>query len=544
MTDNPKFSPERSAAIRRLLIENVEAEPRRRTSHLRALLTGLIITGIVASGSTALALNRDSLFGAPTPLASTSIAHSPAASATASAQPMPVATGPSPVPVATSPILRTDVDSVPTSPGWSLPVAELGNPAEGAAILSISQDYSLISVSPEEGARLSDDADAALSSSFSLTLVNTRTGEQVWSRDWTWDLEPGVTSSQTRPLVLGSSGRVLVMTTGSENGPREVIDLTNGTDSASFQPAGPGEVLDRVYVPPGDSGDVYALFAQRDDQGTTLPYFVIRRFDPLQTDNVRWSTRVDATDLYIEGDHGNGLAYAKVTYYTSGYVADGTQSLNGVLDLTTGEFSPRPEPFIYHHFTGYAVRTTGGAAGSPTTLTGLDDDGNSLWTRTEVGVHQLVEVLTSATAPVTAGSAMVGNGDFVFVSADGVTLVEGSSGATLWHVALADVKLEQPSEVIRLEARGDSMTLTSFGGRGTSSIIDLKTGAWLGDSPWNINYDTSGDAYAYRLADGQLSAIDKTTGEVVWTTASSADYVYFAGGHLVAVEGRTLTSVG
>jgi len=139
---------------------------------------------------------------------------------------------------------------------------------------------------------------------------------------------------------------------------------------------------------------------------------------------------------------------------------------------------------------------------------------------------------------------MVGNGDFVFVSADGVTLVEGSSGATLWHVALADVKLEQPSEVIRLEARGDSMTLTSFGGRGTSSIIDLKTGAWLGDSPWNINYDTSGDAYAYRLADGQLSAIDKTTGEVVWTTASSADYVYFAGGHLVAVEGRTLTSVG
>lgn len=538
MTETPKFDPQRSAAIRHLLIENVEAEPKRRTSHLRALLAGLIITGVVASGSTALALNRDSLFGAPAPSTGVEVSTPPTPTASVTTPPAQETESPARISVATAPIVPQDIATQPTGPTWSLQPPGLGEPGKLVGSIDISEDYALISVAPEHGADLTSESLPASTSSLSVTLVNTRTGDQVWSREWHWDLEAGVSSADARALVLGTSGRVLVVTTGSENGPREVLDLSTGTAVAAFQPAEPGETLKKVSVVPGDSGDVYATLAQRDDQGDVLPYSLVKRFDPANTTDAQWVTRIDAAGVNV-GDSGNDIGYAKVTYYAG----DPQQSGNGVLDLATGAFVARPEPFEYYPFTGYTIRSNPDEAGGSSTLTGLDDDGNTLWTRTETGLAQVDEVLTSAAIPGSPRWSTVGTGQFVVVSANGVALVDGLTGSTIWQAALADWKLEYPSVPLRFEAQGDVLTVTNFGGS-PSSLVDLTTGAWMGFSPWDISYETSGAEYAYRSIDGQVSAIDKISGEVIWTTDLAADSLFFAGGRLVATEGNTLRSVG
>jgi hypothetical protein len=539
MTEDPKFSPQRSAAIRQLLIDNVEAEPRRRRRHLRTLLAGLIITSVVASGTTALALNRDSLFGEPTPSA-TETGVVPTTTAPSVSPPTQAPEKPAPISVASSPIVPHDIDTASGGPGWSLRLPGLGEPGKLVGDIDISEDYALITVAPEHGADLTAESLPASTSSFSLTLVNTRTGEQVWSRDWHWDLGPGVASAETRALVLGKSGRVLVVTTGSENGPREVLDLTTGTAVAAFQPAGTGETLTQVYTAPGDSGDVYATFSQRGPQGDSLPYFLIKRFDPAQPSDPQWSTRIDAQWLSTDGDAANDFGYTRVTYSTT----DSAPSLNGVLDLSTGEFSPRSEPFVYYPFTGYTIRTNPGAAGGPTILTGLDADGNAIWTRTEPGLAQLNEVLTSDAVPGSARWATAGTGQFLVVSADGLTLVDGPTGTTVWQAQLADWELEYPSVPLRLEAQGDTLTVTSFGSGTTSSRVDLATGARLAPAPWDISYAVSGVDNVYRSADGRVSAIEKISGNVLWTTELAADSLFYAGGRLVASSGDSLRSVG
>lgn len=109
MTNRPEFDPERSAAIRSLLVQTAAASaaapasghPRRRTIVLVALA---VLAGLLASGTAAVALMGDSLFGAPAPIVTTT---APTPTPTPTPKPTPTPTpAPAQPPAPTAPVSR------------------------------------------------------------------------------------------------------------------------------------------------------------------------------------------------------------------------------------------------------------------------------------------------------------------------------------------------------------------------------------------------------------------------------------------------------
>lgn len=98
MTTRPEFDPARSAAIRSLLVQTAAASapatasghPRRRTL---VLVTLAVLAGLLASGTAAVALMGDSLFGAPAPVVTT-VAPTPTPPSTPTSTPTPTPTQP------------------------------------------------------------------------------------------------------------------------------------------------------------------------------------------------------------------------------------------------------------------------------------------------------------------------------------------------------------------------------------------------------------------------------------------------------------------
>ncbi len=116
MTNRPEFDPERSAAIRSLLVQTAAASaaapasghPRRRTIVLVALA---VLAGLLASGTAAVALMGDSLFGAPAPVVTTV---APTPTFTPTPTPTPTST-PTPTPTPTPSALVAPVVRVPAT---------------------------------------------------------------------------------------------------------------------------------------------------------------------------------------------------------------------------------------------------------------------------------------------------------------------------------------------------------------------------------------------------------------------------------------------
>ncbi|MFF1875567.1 hypothetical protein ACFVXD_42725, partial [Kitasatospora herbaricolor] len=250
MTAQSAFDPARSAAIRELLIQTVDdgaSRPSRRAFAVVAALTGVALA--LAGGTAALALSGVLRFDAPEPApAPPSVSVTPTPSPTPTPTPTPTER---PIAVQTAPIARHDVDSIPPSPSWTLTLPGADDPCVQHGVYDIAEGLALFKVGAqvvgdsEEGCDLSNEH-------VSLSLVNTSTGEVIWSRTWTWAAPP---TADVDVDVLGTSGRVLVVDERLSGGPHDVIDLTTGRTVGEFQ-AELRDVLVDVVPVPGDSGDV------------------------------------------------------------------------------------------------------------------------------------------------------------------------------------------------------------------------------------------------------------------------------------------------
>lgn len=544
MTDNPIFSPERSAAIRQLLIDNVEAEPRRRTSHLRALLTGLIITGVIASGSTALALNRDSLFGDPVATADTTAsAPTPTASPLPTPTPAAVSTSSPGLRVTDAPIAPNDVLSPPSGSQWTLELPHSEEPCQDRQAYSVADGLALVQVGP---IRADDDPGCLRTNDgMTLSLVDTSSGQLLWTRDWRWDTESeGQGSAYVDTTVLGTSGRVLVDSQMDRPGPSEVLDLATGQTLAPFTPSSGNEHVYEVSPVPGGSGDVFATFREFDDDGNQAPFGTVKRIDPRDARNPIWSTRVEGTDLSAR-EVTNQMMYTSLIYTPLGQ----TRYAAAVLDLTSGSVSLRDEWTDYEFFTGYTIRPSDyDETDAPRTLNGFDDNGNELWTRAVGPGASVSEVLTSSVRPgdtVDTGSR-VGNGQFVIGTTTSVSLVEGRTGKTVWETAATDCGTLPGAYgqfAVRLSPDGSALTIGNDVDR--PCRFDTTTGVQLSDSVVPRHFSTAhGSVLNYDVIDGLGTATDAATGAVVWSVPTDAFWWFYAGGHLVYFDGFTLKSVG
>jgi len=542
MTDNPKFSPERSAAIRQLLIENVEAEPRRRTSHLRALLAGLIITGVIASGSTALALNRDSLFGAPAPISAT-----PSSTPTPTIVPPPTPTTTSPaqtgITVTDNPVVPYDVESVPTGAGWSLELPHSTESCQDRQAYTVADGLALVRVGP---IRADDRPDCPRTNDgMTLTLVDTTSGHMLWTREWHWNTEiEAQGSAYVDTMLLGTSGRVLVDSHADRSGPSEVLDLTTGQTIAPFVPSSESEHVYEVSPVPGESGDVYATFRELDETGAESTFGSVKRLDPRNAQYPIWSTRIEGTSLMAK-EVSNNMSFTSLSYVPPGE----TRYTDAILDLTTGSVSALDERIDYQFFTGYTIRPSNyDDTESPRSLQGFDDNGDELWSRTVDPGSSLSEVLTSSVRPgdsVDVGPR-VGNGQFMIGSSTDIALVDGQTGETMWETSAGDCGMLPGAYgqfAVRLSPDGSVITVDS--GTHQPCRFDATTGARLTDSAAPRHFSTAyGASLNYDIVDGLGTATDPQTGAVVWSTPTDAFWWFYAGGYLVYFDGYTLRSVG
>jgi hypothetical protein len=544
MTEKPTFDPARSAAIRQLLIENVDAEPRRRTRHLRGLLAGLIVTGVLASGTTALALNRDTIFGAASPAATAS----PTVSATPTPAPAPDVTpsntAPAPVTVSTTPIRPHDVNALPAQPAWSMELPGAEDGCRGVQPFSISDDFALFQVGPILEDEVETPCDRS-ADSMSLTLVDTSTGETMWTRKWDTINNVGL-KWNAEAILLGTSGQILVRGIDEAPGSNEVVAVATGETLSTFKPNGPNEKTMSVYPVPGDSGDVYVSLVDLDDNGDPLPSGTVERLDPTNVSSPVWSTRVDGGDIQLD-EVLNGLGYAAMWYSQPG----STRYTYAVLDLTTGEVSPRTVRPEYRFYSGYTVRKDDTMEPSqPLTLTGLDDGGNQLWTRTEPADTGVSEVLTSDLDPgaIRYGETRVGTGQFVTFSPRSIALVDGLSGETAWSVDLnpscgfVGPYVPNAKPTVSLSPQGDAITIDN--GQGTPCRFDRASGERRDVVALPIESAAAyGAQYIYGTVGGAPTAFDGQTGDVLWSMPSRASQMFFAGGRLVILDRYTLTSV-
>jgi hypothetical protein len=380
---------------------------------------------------------------------------------------------------------------------------------------------------------------------MSLTLVDTHAGEIIWSRDWQWTPGPNEQRLPVQTTVLGASGRILVDSYRESEGPSEVLDLATGDSIAAFEPSTSTEIVTSVNPIPDGSGDVYATFEELGADGGILPYSTVKRLDPANATEPIWSTRLDSTDVHASAVQ-NTLGYTRLTSWVEG-AAD--VELYGVLDLSTGEYSPRSQPFEYDFFTGVTVRSEQADPSAMTHgYTALDDEGNPLWERTEPSGSQLMEVVTAAATPGRTSLDQTGNSQLVLVSGDGAELIDGVTGATMWKTATTDCGFTSNGtggDAARESADDGSITVVEYGDTIRSCRVDASGAVPVENASFSVQarYDY-GTSSRYQLVDGRLTAVDMASGDTVWAIDSAANGVLFAGGYLVTKEGATLRSVG
>jgi hypothetical protein len=544
MNDEPTFDPDRSRAIRQLLIKTVVSAPAtRRTRHVQVLVGVIVLAVLTAGGTTAIALGGSTLFNPVQPLSS--ITPEPVTpTPTPTVPPIVPTSVPSPAPaVATVPIAPYDVTSAPAGASWSIDLPGSSESCVQHAAYSISDGYALVQAGPKITSGDGPDPCDLANNGVSLTLVDTATGGQVWSRSWGWDgsasRDVGVDT-----IVLGTSGRIMVNTEQPGFGPAEVLDLASGSTLGTLT-LNDGEGIRQVQAVAGDSGEVIATIETLDAQLHTIGPSRVARFDPRDALHPVWSTTVDGSALSAQVVT-NGISYTSLTYSPTGWQTapppGHTPYVNGVLNLSTGEISLRPESLRYYFFTGYTIRPSNyDANGSPLTLTGLDDDGNQIWTRSIPTSSSVIQVTTPLVRP--GSSDLVGNGQFLIASPGALTLVDGLTNDTIWTTGQNGCDLVGTSSRLYGALIADGSTLVVNSSAGTACRLDAATGDALA-SPTQGNWSNPGMVATYEHHGGTGASTSLQTGETVWSVPSDPRSWFFAGGHLVALEGNTLSSVG
>jgi hypothetical protein len=333
----------------------------------------------------------------------------------------------------------------------------------------------------------------------------------------------------------------------------EVLDVASGSTVGSLA-LDTGESIRSTQAVAGDSGEVIAILETLDATLHPVGPSRVARFDPRDAAHPVWSTVVDGSAASAQVVT-NGISYTSLVYSPTGWQtappAGNTPYVSRVLNLSTGEISSRPESLSYDFFTGYTIREGGyDTNGNPLTLTGLDDDGNHIWTRSVPAASSVVEVTTPLVRPgnsdqigVGRGGNRVGDGQFLVVSPDALTLVDGLTNDTIWTTGLTGCALDQTPYSSFDALRIDGATLIVTSASGTACRFDATTGAVLA-SPSPGTWASPGTVATYELREGTGTATDMQTGATVWSVPSDADAWFFAGGYLVAQSGNTVVRLG
>ncbi|WP_378148320.1 hypothetical protein ACFJGV_08525 [Cnuibacter sp. UC19_7] len=566
----PSFDQDRSDAIRAMLVDTVDTSPAR--EHRRRarliLLAVLAALGIgLGSSAVAVAVGGIDLFGPP---AATQAAVDPAASATPTATPTPSATPtrePHPLVVTGDPISPRDVLAAPpATPAWTIEVPGAGDPCQPVSVLDVSDGFALVKSGPT---RLPEDLGtngcAPAETRLWLSLVDTRDGTIVWTRDWTWPFAQE-TMPQSDVSLLGTSGTVLVRTIllgvpPTEpypfEVPNEVLDLATGSTLGEVAFANQYDARPRVEPVADDSGDV--LVSRQTDAGTSE----VLRAHPLDLSAPVWSIQLPSAHAGFAAAPSDS-SVLPITY------VDGGKSMIEVVDVETGAVMHQgPTDRQYDFRDGVTLRLRSGD-NKQVSVAGIDAAGNEFWSRDDpagIMVGHVSETRANPLAKFQSSSVVP------IMHADGrLELVDGLTGETGWIAdgsgcdrGLADFQLtpdgfliqwvSSPNELYVQEPRVAACAFTPEGElTDAGSHADLRPD-YTSPSGSAAAYDLEGGwgtgglaTYKYRSPEGTVptgTVRDAITGQVLWTRPIASDeYWTFAGGYLVGLSGGTMFGLG
>ncbi|ANF32768.1 hypothetical protein A0130_14840 [Leifsonia xyli] len=531
----PVFDPARSAILRDILHETVATAPARPSRTRFALLGGLVAAAVLLAGGTAaLALSGALHFGpsepAPAPAPTPSITPTPAPTSTPTSTPSS-----RPIAVQTTPIHRHDVNELGAAP-WSLDLPGTGRSCEQRHVYDIADGLALVQLGAHVVGDGSPDCDDDLQH-VSVSLVDTRHGTAIWTREWSWHAAP---LYDVGVLVLGTSGRILVVDQALGGGPHDVIDLATGRTLADF--AGEkADILLNAQAVPGDSGDIVM----------STPTSIVR-VDPRDAHSPRWSTDIPGKSASVFPMVGD-TDFLPVSILLNGPGPDGGPYESARIDLQTGRLDPAPSAIALIQTDSHPAAISQWAAGQPTELTGLDRSGQATWTRRLPPGSDVRAVSTSTGVPGTEVNRSGASDLIAVVSTSDMTIVDSASGGELWSASVARCGMtnrvagSSPLVSVFLDPEHDTLTVV-HDGTGTCTFTastgeprplpDLPSGSSVFFGPDN--------AYVFpNEPSGDLTAADRQTGTTLWTsTARDSSSWFFAGGYLVRLNGDRLTAVG
>jgi hypothetical protein len=568
MNDRPRFDEQRSAAIRSVLMDVVEQSPRRdRRRQVRIAIAAVLAALGLGLGGTAVAfaVTGVSLFGDGDVTAAP-----PAPSAPATPTPTPTATdapptpAPHPLVVTGEPIAPHDILTQPaTTPTWSVQLPGTGDMCDYPQAIDVSDGYALVQegpTTPPEDSNFDCDLD---SSRFSLTLVDTSSGTQVWSRDWSWEYTYG---DQTAATLLGTSGRVLVWDALGGPGPKEVLDLATGTTLASVD-VPEGLELRSLNPVPGDSGDVSFVAQKLDAQGQPTTSWAAMRANPQNLGSPLWSVPFEA-DQATTAAITNASSMLQVEHRMTGQ-----NDLLDVYDVDTGTLMVGgTTDRRYTYYDGFTIRSSDVIDYlSARTIAGIDDAGNEVWSRTLDSGYAVAPIVQIASRPG-AWPQLVSEVLLIGPGAQ-LELVDGVTGDSRW---IADGTgctegsgLNAPAvSPFGWQLASDGV-IVQYGEAGGVCGFDQASGAGVdvAQRP-TTHFDQDGQLAVYRLEgaagtggiysekgqdlppspmpqSGTGTASDAVTGAALWTVPAYYDERWaFAGGYLVGFSQGRVFGIG
>jgi hypothetical protein len=532
-----EFSPDRSAALRELLLTTVREEPKRQR-RLQILLTSILsaVAIVLAGGTAALALTGVIHFGDDAP--------APAPAPTSTVTPTHTPT-PTPTPSLTRPIVQSgpiaphDVDSLPASTRWALdlPGEDTGCTGVQPFTLSDGRALYLSGQRPKEYESDTSPCPYQTTEDVALTLVDTQTGDVVWTREWKFTTEH---PRMTDLMVLGTSGRAVISYGRTEVGPHEVLDLTTGAEVAPFTPTADDALRWMVSVP-GDSGDVVAVTSSGDSHESTT----VSRIDPRDSAHPRWSTDLGNSGASL-GTPFAGATTIPVTFYTS---AAPDQPSAGSVSLDTGEFFHEDGIFPHWYDVSSITLRSVQVSDETSTLIAQDADGGRLWTK-DVPRNAMIGEIHTADRRPGREYGYDGTGLLAITDESTLTVVDASTGETEWTVSTAGCKtgpLLGVPETFLDDTRDAYVTVFAMSSvctmaRSTGEQLDEK----IPFEGWTILGTSNTYGYENDFSSAtEGAAYDRATGDVLWTRLRQpAETWSFEGGYLVSRLGYHIESIG
>jgi len=529
-----EFTPERSAAIRQLLIDTVEDEPRRR-KRLQILLTS-VLSGVavaLAGGTAALALTGVLHFGS----GDTPPVPAPTPTQTVTPTPSPTLTPTSANPPLVDPgvIEPHDVNSLPATTRWSLDLPGITD-CTGIRTFSLSDARAVLvsGVRPKEYEG-GGDCGSQKDEHYGVTLVDTSNGRVLWQREWRFTRE--TPDWRVGFTVLGTSGRAVFADPDPAAGPHDVLDLTTGATLGTFRPEGDDFVPVRdIQAVPGDSGDVLVLTHKRDSDGREVED-TIMRVRPTDPAEPVWSTSLGKVESTLdEPVPGSSVVTAQ------GWNLTNSTYETFFIDLETGE----PTTVSGQQVSTMSQILVGqpyASGGTPFDLTGYGLDGREVWTKSLPPAGRLF-------AASTPGDQVLGSpdtGQFFIADRATITLFDQQTGDRLWSVPTPTcITNGYGPERAMLDAANDAFVLWSGADR---CELSRSTGAAAGNLASvpmaGIQLFGLTNVYTYDGESAPGSAYDLATGTKLWSIERSGWPSWsFMGGYLVSKNGNHVESIG